>query len=86
LVTNGKLPAARPRPGDLTSSTRHPPNRADIAIHQMPLSAADYGAKLFEVLYHADAGKLRLDRSGSPAQHATVGKAIQDRLKRAATK
>jgi L-threonylcarbamoyladenylate synthase len=84
LATNGKLPDPGQGQG-LYLQHRHPPNRADIAIHQMPQSAADYGAKLFEVLHHADAGNydwIAVDLPPSTPQW----EAIQDRLKRAATK
>jgi L-threonylcarbamoyladenylate synthase len=66
---------------------RHAPNSggAGIVIRQMPLSAGDYAAALYNVLHQADAGNydwIAVDLPPSDAEW----EAVHDRLKRAATK
>jgi L-threonylcarbamoyladenylate synthase len=60
-------------------------SRDGIVIEQMPLSAADYAAVLYEVLHRADAGNydwIAVDfPPGTPEWEA-----VRDRLKRAAAK
>jgi L-threonylcarbamoyladenylate synthase len=90
LVTNGNLPGRLldPSPGKgIYLQYQHPPTRghAGVVIYQMPQSAADYAAALYDVLHRADAGNydwIAIDLPpGEPEWEA-----VQDRLKRAATK
>jgi L-threonylcarbamoyladenylate synthase len=90
LVTNGNLPE-RLLDGEhgkgIYLQHRRPLSRSrtGIAVHQMPQSAADYAAALYDVLHQADAGNydwIAIDLPpGEPEWEA-----VQDRLKRAATK
>jgi L-threonylcarbamoyladenylate synthase len=84
LVKDGKLPDRHQGRG-LYLRHRHPPSRTNIAIHQMPQSAADYAAALYEVLHQADAGNYNWIAVDLPPS-ALEWEAIQDRLQRAATK
>jgi L-threonylcarbamoyladenylate synthase len=82
LATNGKLPD---QGQGIYLQHRNPPSRTNITTHQMPQSAADYAAALYEVLHQADTGDynwIAVDRPPSTPEW----EAIQDRLKRAATK
>ncbi len=84
LATNGKVPDQGQGQG-LYLRYQHPPSRANIAIHQMPQSAADYGAALYDVLHQADARDYNWIVVDLPPR--TPGwEAIQDRLRRAAIK
>jgi hypothetical protein len=56
-----------------------------VTIHQMPQSAADYAAALYEVLHRANAGNYNWIALDLPP-NTPEWEAIQDRLKRAATK
>jgi len=64
----------------------HAPSRTggNVAIHQMPQSAPDYAAALYEVLHRADAGNYDWIAVDVPPS-STDWDAIQDRLKRAAS-
>jgi len=95
LTTNGKLPdqGREQRQGQkqeqeqrkgLYLQHQHPPSR-NVAIYQMPPSAADYAAALYEVLHHADAGNYGWIAVDLPPR-SPEWEAIQDRLQRAATK
>lgn len=82
LVRNGKLPD---QGQGIYLQHQQPPNRTNAVIHHMPQSAADYAAALYEVLHQADAGNydwIAVDLPPSTSEW----EAIQDRLKRAATK
>ncbi len=82
LVTNGMLPEAGP---GIYLQHHNPPSRTNISIRLMPPSAADYAAALYEVLHEADAKNhswIAVDLPPSTPEW----EAIQDRLKRAATK
>jgi hypothetical protein len=73
------------RAKEFTCSIRTRRTAPNITIHQMPQSAADYAAVLYEVLHQADAGNydwIAVDLAPS----APEWEAIHDRLKRAATK
>jgi|CZKY01.1.fsa_nt_gi L-threonylcarbamoyladenylate synthase len=81
LVTNGKLPD---QGQGIYLQHQNPPSRTNITIHQIPQSAANYAAALYEVLHQADAGNynwIAVDRPPSTPEW----EAIRDRLKRAAT-
>jgi L-threonylcarbamoyladenylate synthase len=83
LAIRGKLPDQSQGQG-LYLQHQNPPSRANVTIHQMPQSAANYAAALYEVLHHADAGNcdwIAVDLPPSTSEW----EAIQDRLKRAAT-
>jgi len=82
LVTNGKLPA---QGQGIYLQHQHASSRTNIAIRQMPQSAADYAAALYEVLHQADAGNYNWIAVDLPPS-TPEWEAVQDRLKRAATK
>jgi L-threonylcarbamoyladenylate synthase len=82
LATNGKLPD---QGQGIYLQYQNPPNRPNITIHKMPQSAADYAAVLYEVLHQADAGNYDWIAVDLPPS-APEWEAIQDRLKRTATK
>ena len=90
LVTNGKVPdqghghGQEERPG-LYLQHRHSPSRANLAIQQMPQSAAGYAAALYETLHQADSGNYSWIAVDTPPT-TPEWEAIHDRLKRAATK
>ena len=64
---------------------QQPPSRANIAVIQMPQSAAAYAAALYEVLHQADAKNYSWITIDLPP-NTPEWEAVQDRLKRAATK
>jgi L-threonylcarbamoyladenylate synthase len=82
LATNGKLPD---QGQGIYLQHQNPPSRTNITIHQMPQSAADYAAALYEVLHQADTGDYNWIAVDLPPS-TPAWEAIQDRLKRAATK
>jgi L-threonylcarbamoyladenylate synthase len=84
LATNGKLPDQGQGQG-LYLQHQNPPSRTNITIHQMPQSAADYAAVLYEVLHQADAESYNWIAVDLPP-NTPEWEAIQDRLQRAATK
>jgi L-threonylcarbamoyladenylate synthase len=82
LTTNGKLPD---QGQGIYLQLHNPPNRAGVTVHQMPRSAADYAAALYEALHQADAGNydwIAID----PPPNTPEWEAVRDRLQRAATK
>jgi L-threonylcarbamoyladenylate synthase len=81
LTANGKVPD---QGHGIYLRHQHPPSRADVAVHQMPQSAAGYAAALYEVLHQADAGNYNWIAVDLPPS-TPEWEAIQDRLKRAAT-
>jgi L-threonylcarbamoyladenylate synthase len=86
LATNGKLPdQGRDQERGVYLQHQHPPSRASVAIHRMPQSAADYAAALYKVLHQVDAGNYEWIAVDLPPS-TPEWEAIQDRLKRAATK
>jgi len=86
LVTNGKVPdQGQGQRQRLYLQHRNPPTRTDIVVHQMPQSAGDYAAALYEVLHRADTQNY--DSIVVDLPPATPEwEAIHDRLQRAATK
>jgi len=81
LTSNGKLPD---QGRGVYLQHQHPPSRTNIAIQQMPKSASDYSATLYEVLHHADAGNYEWIAVDLPPS-TPEWEAIRDRLQRAAT-
>ncbi|MGO9863206.1 MAG: L-threonylcarbamoyladenylate synthase [Terriglobales bacterium] len=63
----------------------HAASRADVVIQQMPQSASEYAAALYEVLHRADAGNYDWIAVDLPP-NVLEWEAIRDRLKRAAAK
>jgi len=82
LVSNGKLP--KQGKGIYLQHTRKP-GRADLAIHQMPQSAIDYAAALYEALHQADAANYDWIAVDVPP-NAPEWEAVGDRLRRASAK
>jgi L-threonylcarbamoyladenylate synthase len=80
LTTKGNVPD---KSHGIYLQYKHPPSRADIRIHQMPLSPALYAAVLYEVLHQADSGNYTWIGVDCPPSTAEW-EAIHDRLKRAA--
>ncbi len=89
LVTNGKLPDQCQGQG-LYLRHDNPPSRTNISIsinitiHQMPQSAADYAAALYDVLHMADTrnyGWIAVDIPPITPEW----EAVHDRLRRAAS-
>jgi L-threonylcarbamoyladenylate synthase len=81
LATNGKLPTEGQ---GIYLQHRHPPSRADITIHQMPQSATNYAAALYEVLHQADTGNYSWIAVDVPPS-TPEWEAVLDRLKRASS-
>jgi L-threonylcarbamoyladenylate synthase len=61
------------------------PSRADIAVKQMPTSPDNYAAILYEALHLADAENYNWIAADMPPK-TSDWEAVQDRLKRAATR
>jgi L-threonylcarbamoyladenylate synthase len=83
LAPHGKLPQEE-RQG-IYLQHRHPPSRTNVPIHQMPESAAEYAAALYDVLHHADSGNydwIAVDLPPSTPEW----EAIHDRLRRAGSR
>ena len=85
LAANGKLPDQEQGPG-LYLRHHNPPSRANISItiHQMPPSAADYAAALYDVLHLADTGNYNWIAVDIPPS-TPEWEAVHDRLRRAAS-
>jgi L-threonylcarbamoyladenylate synthase len=83
LTTNGNIPE---HGQGIYLQHEHAPSRTggNVAIHQMPQSAPDYAAALYEVLHRADAGNYDWIAVDVPPSSPDWD-AIQDRLKRAAS-
>jgi L-threonylcarbamoyladenylate synthase len=86
LAVNGKLPApGKSKDQGLYLQHRNSPSRTNLAIHQMPESATDYAAALYDILHQADA--LNYSWIAVDLPPGTLEwEAIHDRLERAATK
>jgi L-threonylcarbamoyladenylate synthase len=82
LTTNGEVPDEGK--GIYLQHLRAP-KRSNLASRQMPDRATDYAAQLYEVLHQADAGNYDWIAVDLPPQ-TPDWEAINDRLKRAATK
>jgi L-threonylcarbamoyladenylate synthase len=82
LTSDGKLPD---QGHGIYLQHQCPPSRTNVTVRQMPQSASRYAVALYEALHRADAGNydwIAVDLPpGTPEWEA-----IQDRLKRAATK
>ncbi len=63
----------------------HAPTRTNITVLQMPQSAAEYAAKLYDVLHNADGNNYSWIAVDSPPT-TPEWEAVHDRLKRAASK
>ena len=86
LTTNGRLPDLGKGQGrGFYLRYEHPPSGTNVAIHQMPATAVGYGAALYDVLHSADTGNFNWIAVDLPPS-TPEWEAIQDRLKRAATK
>jgi L-threonylcarbamoyladenylate synthase len=83
LVTNGKVPD---QGKGIYLQLNQPPHHSNsnLTIHQMPLSAPNYAAEIYEVLHRADAGTYDWITIDLPPQ-TPEWEAIHDRLKRAAS-
>jgi L-threonylcarbamoyladenylate synthase len=82
LTSNGNLP----RPGcGVYLQYLHPPVRNDITVVQMPRAAADYAAALYQQLHEADQGGYEWIAVELPPDSHDWD-AVQDRLRRAASK
>jgi len=87
LAANGKLPDQGQEQGHGLYLRHHnPPSRTNITltIHQMPQSAADYAAALYDVLHRADAGNYDWIAVDIPP-NTPAWEAVHDRLRRAAS-
>ena len=81
-VSNGEVPA---HGHGIYLQHRHLPTRSDIAVMEMPLSAADYAAALYDTLHRADrAGRDWIAVDLPP--DSPEWEAVLDRLRRAASK
>lgn len=81
LVTNGEVPE---HGNGIYLQHQHLPTRDDIAVIEMPPSAADYAAALYDTLHRAD----RTDRDWIAIDlppNTPDWEAVQDRLRRAAS-
>jgi L-threonylcarbamoyladenylate synthase len=94
LVTNGELPEqgqgqdkGQDQGQGLYLQHLHPPNFANVSvtIQQMPYSASDYAAALYQAFHQADAGNYNWIAVDLPPA-TPEWEAIHDRLERAATK
>lgn len=83
LAGNGKLPDQGQGQG-VYLRHHNPPSRTNITIHQMPQSAADYAAALYDVLHLADTGNYNWIAVDIPPS-APEWEAVHDRLRRAAS-
>jgi len=79
LVHNGGLP---PEGKGIYLRYMHVASRDDIAIIQMPTSAADYAAALYDQLHRADDGGYDWIAVDAPPEES-AWEAIRDRLRRA---
>jgi L-threonylcarbamoyladenylate synthase len=81
LVNGGRLPE---QGHGIYLQHRHPPDRTDVPARQMPHSAADYAAALYQQLHEADADNydwIAVD----PPPNTPDWEAVHDRLRRAAS-
>lgn len=82
LVSNGEL--AEKGKG-IYLQHAFPPNRSDIKTIQMPIAAADYASALYERLHEADEANVDWIAVDVPPTKPEW-EAVQDRLRRAATR
>ncbi|HEY6304270.1 MAG TPA: L-threonylcarbamoyladenylate synthase [Terriglobales bacterium] len=81
LAADGRLPDQEQEKG-LYLRYQHPPTHTNVTIRQMPESAADYAAVLYDVLHQADAEHHNWIAVDLPPS-APEWEAIHDRLRRA---
>jgi hypothetical protein len=81
LVQDGEVPA---HGNGIYLQYQHRPTRSGVAVIEMPLSAADYAAALYDTLHRADRAGRDWIAVDLPPQTAEW-EAIQDRLRRAAS-
>ena len=81
LALNGNLPD---QGQGIYLQHRHPPSRTNITIHQMPQSAPEYAAALYDVLHLADEGNYNWIAVDIPPR-MPAWEAVHDRLRRAAS-
>ncbi|MGA9352285.1 MAG: L-threonylcarbamoyladenylate synthase [Terriglobales bacterium] len=80
LISDGEMPGSG---SGIYLRHMRAPNRADAKVVQMPLSAADYAARLYGALHEAD--DARVDWIAVDVPPATAEwEAVHDRLRRAA--
>lgn len=82
LVTNGNVPE---RGRGLYLQFDRAPIRQDVAVIQMPRSATDYAAALYDTLYRADAAAHNWIAVDTPPD-TPEWEAVRDRIRRAASK
>ncbi len=82
LLTNGNVPE---KGLGIYLQHEHPPSRSDVKVHQMPQSAPDYAAALYEALHQADAAHADWIAVDQPPNNPEW-EAVQDRLRRASTR
>jgi L-threonylcarbamoyladenylate synthase len=81
LATNADLPEAGT---GIYLQHQHPPIRANVLVHQMPQSPAEYAAVLYDVLHQADAANHPWIAVDLPPR-TPDWEAVHDRLRRAAS-
>jgi L-threonylcarbamoyladenylate synthase len=82
LVENGEVPG---QGKGIYLQHKHAPSRPGIAVMQMPSTAADYAAALYDKLHAADAADYDWIVVDAPPDSAEW-EAVRDRLRRAASK
>ena len=80
VVANGEVPA---HGRGIYLQHLHLPTRTDIAVMEMPITAADYAAALYDVLHRADRTGLDWIAVDLPPD-TPEWEAVHDRLRRAA--
>jgi len=81
LSTTGDLPDTRQ---GIYLQHQHPPNRTDVASRQMPRSAAEYAAVLYDALHQADTANYPWIAVDLPP-FSPEWEAVHDRLRRASS-
>src|SRR5260370_330145 len=81
LVKDGKLPD---QGQGIYLQHQHPPSRESVQTIQMPATAPDYAAALYEILHQADAGNYNWIVVDLPP-NTPEWEAVHDRLRRAAS-
>jgi L-threonylcarbamoyladenylate synthase len=81
LATNGDLPDSGQ---GIYLQHQHPPNRTNVVIRQMPQSAAEYAAALYDTLHQADTANYPWIAVDLPPL-TPEWEAVHDRLRRASS-
>jgi L-threonylcarbamoyladenylate synthase len=81
LATNGNLPDTGQ---GIYLQHQHPPSRPNVVVRQMPQSAAEYAAVLYEVLHQADIADYSWIVVDLPP-NTPEWEAVHDRLRRASS-